>query len=102
MVHFADDFVHDLLELNLGRGYYSYAGFAWGPEYRSDASGSRDFSGAGYVGQDGFYDFYFFGTSAAKKPIDSKEGHAVVTCCWERGPGWSGLAKLFTTHTKRQ
>ena len=56
-------FVHDALKLNLGRGYYSYDGFAWGPEYRSDACGSREFSGGGYVGQDGFYDYYVFGTS---------------------------------------
>jgi hypothetical protein len=88
-------FVHDMLELNMGRGYYSYDGFTLGPEYRSDASGSRDFSAAGYVGQDGFYDYYYFGTNASKRPIDSKEGHAVVTCCWERAHLWRGCMIPF-------
>ena len=81
--------------ITIPRGYYSYDGFAWGPEHRSDACGSREFSGGGYIGQDGFYDYYVFGTAAAKRPIDSKEGHVVVTCCWERGHLWRGCMIPF-------
>ena len=88
-------FVHDLLQLNLGKGYYSYAGFPIGPEYRSDASKSRGYTGGGWVGADGFYDFFRYGTSAARKPIDYLEGDVVVRACRSRGAAWRGLQIPF-------
>ena len=46
--------VHDLLVYCKGRGYYSYAGFAQGPQGRGDASKRRGYAGGGYVCADGF------------------------------------------------
>ena len=89
------EFVHHLLKLNLGRGYYSYDGFAPGPEYLSDASKSREYTGGGYVGSDGFADHFVYGTSAARKPIDFIEGDVVVRACMERGETWRGMLIPF-------
>ena len=43
-----DDFtwLHKLLSLNMGRGYYSYSNFHRAPEVRSDASKSNGYAGA--------------------------------------------------------
>ena len=89
------EFVHHLLKLNLGRGYYSYDGFAAGPGYLSDASKSRAFTGGGYVGSEGFADHFVYGTSAARKPIDFIEGDVVVRACLERGDTWRGMLIPF-------
>ena len=83
-------FVHDLLELNAGRGYYSYNNFARGPEFRSDACKSRAFAGGGWVVNDGTYSYYTYGSSAARKPIDYLEGDSVVRCCRANAHKWSG------------
>ena len=89
------EFVHHLLRINMGRGYYSYDGFGSGPEYLSDASKSRAYTGGGYVGSDGFADYFVYGTSAARKPIDFIEGDVVVRACMERGETWRGMLVPF-------
>lgn len=83
-------FVHDLLQLNMGRGYYSYAGFDVGPTVLSDASKSTFFCGGGYVASDGRYSFFSYGASAARNPIDALEGDTVVRACLDMAPQWRG------------
>eukprot|EP00966_Prymnesium_polylepis_P186751 4329053-Prymnesium_polylepis.1 len=45
--------LHKLLGLNMGRGYYSYEHFRHAPEHRTDASKSGKFAGGGYVSRCG-------------------------------------------------
>ena len=88
-------FVHILLSLNAGRGYYSYDGFLQGPEARSDASKSRKYAGGGWVVADGAYDFYQYGASAKRSGIDTLEGDSVRRCCGDRGSTWRGMLIPF-------
>ena len=88
-------FVHDVLQYNVGCGYYSYEGFEDGPTVLSDASKSRAYTGGGYVESTGFYDFYSYGTSAARKPIDYLEGDTVLEACRARGHLWRGKLVFF-------
>lgn len=83
--------VHDLLQLNMGKGYYRYDLFALGPTCLSDASKSRGYTGGGYVCSDGFYDFFKYSGSAARKPIDFLEGDVVRRCCAERCAQWKNM-----------
>jgi hypothetical protein len=79
--------VHDLLQLNLGRGFYRYDDFVTAPTVLSDAS-KGSYAGGGYVSQDGFYDFFTYGSAAARRPIDELEGDAVVRAQIQLGPRW--------------
>ena len=88
-------FVHDMLKFNVGSGYYSYDGFEEGPTVLSDASKSRAYTGGGYVESTGFYDFWKYGTSAARKPIDFLEGDTVLQCCRDRAHTWKGMIVHF-------
>ena len=92
-----DDYalVHDLLELNLGRGYYSYAGFGTAPEILSDASKSKAYTGGGWVSRDGSYDFFRYGTSAARHPIDELEGDTVLRALQAKAVDWRGCQVPF-------
>ena len=83
-------FVHDLLKYNQGKGYYSYDGFARGPGFRSDASKSRALTAGGWVTEDGFYDWFTYGSSAARKPIDYLEGDTALRCCAFNAQRWTG------------
>ena len=47
--------IRELLELNLGRGYYSFDQFARAPAVYTDASKSRQYTGGGYVSMCGKY-----------------------------------------------
>ena len=71
-------FVHDILDLNLGRGYFSYDQFKSGPVVYTDASKSGRYSGGGYVENDGTADYWVYGSSAAKEPIDWAEADTVL------------------------
>lgn len=84
-------FVHDLLLFNQGRGYYSYDGFDHGPEFRGDASKSRNYTGGGWVVSDGAYDYYTYGSSACRKPIDYLEGDTVLRCCAANAHKWKRM-----------
>ena len=88
-------FVHDLLQYNVGSGYYSYADFKEGPTVLSDASKSRTYTGGGYAESTGYYDFWQYGTSAARKPIDFLEGDTVLQACRDRAREWSGKIVFF-------
>ena len=78
----------ELLDMNMGRGYYSYDLFGVAPEVLSDASKSRSYTGGGYVSADGHYSFWRYGTSAARKPIDFLEGDTVVKAVEDLDAGW--------------
>ena len=88
-------FVHALLRYNVGKGYYSYDRFAKGPTVLSDASKSKKYTGGGYVESSGFYDFWQYGSSAARKPIDYLEGDTVLQWCRDRGALWRGHVVFF-------
>ena len=52
------------LELNLGRGYYSYELFMTAPEGSDACRGGRSdgyYAGGGYVSANGIYDFFQYG-----------------------------------------
>ena len=83
-------FVHDMLELNAGRGYYSYDNFSRGVEFRSDACKSRALTGGGWVVNDGTYSYYTYGSAASRKPIDYLEGDSVIRCCKANAHKWHG------------
>ena len=68
--------VHELLSANLG--HYSYAHFrkaVW-----TDASKQARYSGGGWVSACGAYDWFKYGSKAARQPIDFLEGDTVVAC----------------------
>ena len=80
--------LHRLLKLNLGRGFYTYEHFPSAPEVRSDASKSAAYAGGGWVSRDGMYHYYKYGTRAARQPIDYLEGDTVVFGIQEMGARW--------------
>ena len=88
-------FFHDVLQMNLGMGYFSYDGFEWGPEVRSDASKQKRYAGGGWVSACGRYSWFKYGTSAARQPIDFLEGDTVIDAIESLGPGWRGKKILF-------
>ena len=81
-------FVHDLLKLCKGMGYYSYDLFRRIGACCSDASKSRTYTGGGWHTADGEADYYVYGTSAARHLIDELEGDTVLRCCIHNGPKW--------------
>ena len=62
----------------MGSGFFSFEHFTEGPEVRSDASKSRAYSGGGWCSACGMYDWFRYGTSAARSLIDFLEGDTVV------------------------
>eukprot|EP00966_Prymnesium_polylepis_P057842 1339679-Prymnesium_polylepis.1 len=51
-LHYDMMWLHRLLRLNLGRGFYTYKHFPEAPEVRSDASKSSRYAGGGWVSKD--------------------------------------------------
>ena len=84
-----------LLKLNMGKGYYSYANFVPGITVATDASRSGKFSGGGFVCSDGRYDFWSYGTRAARRLIDFLEGDTVVEAIRRCCAGWRGRSVKF-------
>ena len=72
--------VHALLSANLGRGHYSYAHFRPAPPVWTDASKQARYTGGGWVSACGAYDYFKYGSRAARQPIDFLEGDTVVAC----------------------
>ena len=79
-----------LLTAALGRGYYSFANFARAPPVWTDASKSGGYAGGGFVSADGTYDFWQYGSRAARNPIDELEGDTVVVACTRMAYKWAG------------
>ena len=80
--------VQKLLQMNLGRGYYSYANFRRAPEVQSDASKSQGYTGGGWVSACGCYDLWTYGSRAARKAIDFLEGDVVTACTRSMAHKW--------------
>ena len=78
----------ELLQLNLGKGYYSYADFGTAPGVWSDASKSKAYTGGGFVSECGRYSFWKYGTSAKRKPIDFLEGDTALHTAELLGARW--------------
>ena len=87
--------IAELLQLNMGRGYYSYANLRRAPLVLSDASKSKAYTGGGFVSQCGRYGYWRYGTSAARKPIDYLEGDTVVHTAELIGDSWRGCLVPF-------
>ena len=85
---FDAQFIAHLLQLNLGRGYFAYDQFRWGPGVRSDACKSSREAGGGYISQCGRYDFWRYGSAARKQPIDYLEGDSCLVAVEDLCMGW--------------
>ena len=83
-----------LLQLNMGKGYYSYDNFVPGITVATDASRGK-FSGGGFVCSDGRYDSWTYGTRAARRLIDFFEGDTVVEAIRRCCAGWRGRSVKF-------
>ena len=80
--------VRYLLQLNAGMGHYSLALFAMAPAVVSDASRQSSYTGGGYVSQCGMYNFWRYGSRAARQLIDYLEGDTVTVTCREMAHSW--------------
>jgi hypothetical protein len=87
-----DNFLYcaQLLRVGLGRGYYSFANFKRAPPVWTDASKGKGYAGGGFVSACGRYDFWRYGSRAARRPIDYLEGDTVVEACTRLAWLWSG------------
>ena len=81
-------YFHDILASFSGRGYFAFDRFTRGPMVLSDASKSREYTGGGWCSSDGRADYFRYGTSAARQPIDFLEGDTVVDCVSRCAHGW--------------
>ena len=87
--------VWELLQLNLGQGYYAFTNFLWGPEVATDASRSSSYTGGGFITRDGVYDFWQYGSRASRKLIDFLEGDTVVETVQRMARRWRGYMVKF-------
>ena len=83
-------FFYDVLNSNLGKGYYTTDRFQEGPTVYSDASRSSRYSGGGWCSSGGPFDYWRYGTAAARKPIDFLEGDTMICSVESQGPTWTG------------
>ena len=83
-------FFYDVLNSNLGKGYYTTDRFQEGPTVYSDASRSSRYSGGGWCSSWGPFDYWRYGTAASKKPIDFLEGDTMICSVESQGPTWKG------------
>ena len=81
-------FAHDLLRLNLGKGFYSYDGFRRIGGIRSDAAKSRRYTGGGWLCSDGECDYFEYGSSASRHLIDELEGDTFLRGLSHNAPKW--------------
>ena len=78
----------EVLESNLGRGYFSHTHFEWAPAVYTDASKESRFAGGGFLSADGFYDFWEYGSADRHKHIHTLEGDAVLRAARALAPRW--------------
>jgi hypothetical protein len=78
------------LEMNSGRGYFSYDHLPWAPEVWTDAMKDGKLAAWGWVSAEGMYDFGKFSSSSSRKPIDFLEGDAVLRAATALGSTWRG------------
>ena len=82
-------YFHDVLNSNMGRGYYTTDRFQPGPTVYSDASRSAHYSGGGWCSSWGPFDWWRYGTAASKKPIDFLEGDTMICSVESQGRMWA-------------
>ena len=87
--------VIDLLKLNLGKGYYSFKDFTLGPAVATDASRSRSHTGGGWFSFCGLYDFWIYGSRAARQAIDYLEGDVIIVAVQRMAHRWFGMRIPF-------
>jgi hypothetical protein len=87
--------VGDLLQLNMGKGFFSLDQFGTAPTVDTDASRSRAYSGGGYASRCGRYRWWQYGHAAARNPIDYLEGDAVVLAIEDLGRYWRRKIVVF-------
>ena len=80
--------IKELLELNMGKGYYSFDLFSRALAVYTDASKSRSYTGGGYVSMCGCYRWWVYGMSASKHLIDELEGDAFLLAVEDLAPMW--------------
>lgn len=85
----------ELLQRNMGKGYFSLDQFEKGPEVHTDASKESRYAGGGYASQCGRYRWWFYGASAKRHPIDFLEGDAVVVATEDLGHLWHRMVVKF-------
>ena len=87
--------VRELLQRNMGRGYFSLDQFQEAPGVDTDASKSRDYTGGGYASRCGRYRFWRYGASAQRQLIDFLEGDTVVEAVKDLGHLWHRKVVTF-------
>ena len=87
--------VHDLLKLNLGRGYFSFDQFGRAPGIDTDASKESRYAGGGYASRCGRYRYWRYGNNAARQMIDFLEGDTVVVAMQDLGHLWRKMVVPF-------
>ena len=80
--------LRELLQRNLGRGFFSLDQFGVAPVVDTDASKSRAYTGGGYASRCGRYRFFRYGASAQRHMIDFLEGDVVVEAVKDMGHLW--------------
>ena len=61
----------------------------------TDASKQARYSGGGWVSACGAYDWFKYGSRAARRPIDFLEGDTVVACVERLAHKWRGCVVRF-------
>ena len=82
------DMLISVLETNSGRGYFSYDRFGRAKDVFTDAAKERRHTGGGYFSTCGAYDFWVYGGSTSRQPIDYLEGDAVLRVAQDLGHTW--------------
>ena len=78
----------EVLEANLGRGYFSHDHFGWAPRVFTDASKESRFAGGGFFSEDGSYDYWEYGAADRRRHIHTLEGDAVLRAARALAPRW--------------
>lgn len=84
--------VAELLNLNLGKGFFSFDHMGRAPAVYTDASKEARYAGGGYVSMCGRYRWWSYGGSAARRAcIDFLEGDAVLMAVRDLASYWRGM-----------
>ena len=87
--------LRELLQRNLGRGFFSLDQFGEAPVVDTDASKSRAYTGGGYASRCGRYRFFRYGAAAQRHMIDFLEGDVVVEAVRDLGHLWHRKVVTF-------
>ena len=87
--------LRELLQRNLGRGFFSLDQFGEAPVVDTDASKSRAYPGGGYASRCGRYRFFRYGAAAQRHMIDFLEGDVVVEAVRDLGHLWHRMVVTF-------